>query len=87
MNKAPTSSSILRRSFFTLDREPAPLVVVKQDTLLSKLLSEHPVFSSQILDHLILLPIDAACEDDETRLPRLENGTHDRSIAVRCTRQ
>jgi hypothetical protein len=33
-----------------------------------------------VLDDLLLLPIDAARQNDEVELPRLEYQTHDRSI-------
>ena len=61
-----------------------PLIVVQKDTLLAVRFLEHLVLGSQILDHLLLLTIDPACDNDDIELPRLKYRIHDGSIGVKC---
>jgi hypothetical protein len=49
----------------TFDGEPPALVVVEQDSVLSELLSEDPVFSQKVIDDFLLSIIDPAGEDQE----------------------
>ena len=61
----------------TLQREAATLVIVEQDSFLSKLLLENSIFGSQIFDHFLLLAIDPASENHQVELPGLEDEGHD----------
>jgi hypothetical protein len=45
------------------DSQPPPLVVVKQDSVLSELLSEDPILRYEVLDSVLLSAIDPARED------------------------
>ena len=53
-----------------------PLVVAEQDAFLAELFLEHVVLGSQVLDHLLLLLVDPAGQNDEQELPRLEDEAH-----------
>ena len=47
-----------------IDGQPPTLVVVEQHSILAQLLLEHLVFGTQVLDHLLLLPVDPTGEND-----------------------
>ena len=66
-----------------LDGQSSSLIIVEQSPLVAKLLLEHLVLGSQILDHLLLLTIDPAGEDDEAELPRLKNEVHEHARSER----
>lgn len=55
----------------TFDGQPSPLIIVEQNSLLAELLYKHLVFGSQVLDCLLLLPIDPRCQDQNQELPWL----------------
>ena len=48
--------------------QSAPLVVLEQDSLLAMRSLEHLVLCSQVLDHLLMLAIDPADENDKIQL-------------------
>ena len=58
------------------DSQPPPLVVVKQDSVLSELLSENPILLYEVLDGVLLSAIDPAGEDQEQELPWLKLRLH-----------
>jgi hypothetical protein len=70
----------LATQHFATDRQPAPLIVVEQNSLLAKLLFEDLIFNSQVVDHVLLLAIDPAGKKNEHQMPRLENECHQRAI-------
>src|SRR4029453_959465 len=45
----------------------------------TELLSEHTILGPKLLDHLLLLAIDAAGQDQDQQLPELQKGLHIRS--------
>ena len=59
-----------------LDCQTTPLVVGEQDAFLAQLLFQHLVFGPQVLDHLLLLLVDPARENDEQELPWMQNEGH-----------
>ena len=63
--------------YLSSDCQPTSLVVIEQDTFLSKLLIEDLIFGSKVLDHFLLLTVDPTGEDEETQLPWLEKESHD----------
>ena len=54
-----------------LDRQASPLVVGEPDAFLAVRFLQDLILGAQILDDLLLLPIDPAGEDDQEKLPRL----------------
>ena len=74
--RGPNSVQHLATKNFTFDGQAPPLVVVEHNAAFAELLTEHPVFSSQILDYLLLLAVYPARQDHEQELPGLENKTH-----------
>ena len=48
-----------------LDGEPAPVVVRKPETLAPKPGSEHAVLLSQVVDHILLLAVDPASQNEQ----------------------
>jgi hypothetical protein len=59
------------------DRQASPLVVVEPDPLLAVGLPQDLVLGAEIIDHLLLLPVDHAGKDGQEKLPWLENECHD----------
>ena len=55
----------------------------EEDALLTELLLEHLILGPQVLDHLLLLAIDPARENNDVQLPRLKNKIHERAISVK----
>jgi hypothetical protein len=53
-----------------------PLIIVEPDAFLAKLLSEHAIIRSKVLDHILLLMVDPVDRDQEQRLPGLWKGIH-----------
>jgi hypothetical protein len=71
------------------DGEAAALVVVKKNAPLAELLLEDLVFRAQVIDDLLLLAIDPACQDEEQKLPRLQDevqGSPEDSREIRSMR-
>ena len=60
-----------------------PLAVVEPDPSLAVGFLQDLVLGAEILDDLLLLPVDQAGRDGEEKLPWLENECHNRSDAVR----
>ena len=60
-----------------LHRESSTLVIVEQDSFLSKLLLENSVFGSQLFDHFLLLAVEPTGENHQVELPGLEDEGHD----------
>ena len=58
------------------DCQSTPLVVGEQNAFLAQLLFQHLVFGPQVLDHLLLLLVDPARENDEQELPWMQNERH-----------
>ena len=58
------------------------MVVIEQNATLADLFPEDLVLGLQILVDLLLLSIDPAGEDNEQKLPRLQNEVHGRPDAV-----
>ena len=58
------------------DRQPPPLVIIQQNALLASFFAKNLVLGSEILDDLLLLPIDPIRQNDEQQLPRLQNEIH-----------
>lgn len=58
------------------DRQPPSLVIVQQYALLAGLLAKDLVFGSEILNDLLLLPIDPIRQNEDQQLPRLQNEIH-----------
>ena len=48
-----------------LDREPAPVVVRELETLAPKPGSEHTVLLSQVVNHILLLAVDPASQNEQ----------------------
>ena len=48
-----------------LDGEPAPIVVRKPETLAPKPSSEHTVLLSQVVNHILLLAVDPASQNEQ----------------------
>ena len=48
-----------------LDGKPAPIVVRKPETLAPKPGSEHTVLLSQVVDHILLLAVDPASQNEQ----------------------
>ncbi len=65
------------------DSQPSALVVVEEDAMVAELFAEDLVFSAQVVDDLLLLAIDPACEDEEQELPRLQDEIHGRPGEVK----
>ena len=53
------------------DCEPPPLIVVEQNPLVAVRFLEHLVLGSQVIDHLLLLAIDPACDNDQSVADRV----------------
>ena len=66
-----------------LDRQSTPLVVAEQDAFLAQLFFEHLVLGPQVLDYLLLLPVDPACQNHDQQLPRLEDEAHGQAVGSR----
>jgi hypothetical protein len=60
-----TCSSILRPRILPLTANQRPLVIVEQNALLAELLSEHTILGPKVLDHVLLLAIDPAGQDQQ----------------------
>ena len=58
------------------DGQAPALAVVKEDSPLPELLSEHAILSSKVLDSVLLSMIDPAGQNQEQKLPELEKGFH-----------
>ena len=61
----------------SLDRQSSSLVVIEQDSLLAVFLAQNLIFGSEIRDHILLLPIHPARENEKVQLPRLKNELHE----------
>ena len=61
---------------FAFDRQAPPLVVAEQDPTLAEFLSEDLVFGAQVVDDFLLLPVHPAGEDDQKKLPGLQDEAH-----------
>jgi hypothetical protein len=83
----PTQDGVRRHQGADLSEEPAAkdlgfdcqasaLIVVEQDASLDELLPEDLVFGAQVVDDLLLLAIDPTGEDEEQKLPGLEDKVH-----------
>ena len=48
----------------------------------TELLSEHTILGPKVLDHVLLLAIDPAGQDQDQELPRLQKGLHNDPDAV-----
>ena len=59
-----------------LNGQPTPLVVVEQDPLLAKLLSENPILCQKVVDRILMSTTDPAGEDQKEQLPRLQDCLH-----------
>jgi hypothetical protein len=60
----------LATRYLSYDGQTPALVITEQDPFLAKLLIEHPILSSQILDYILLVAIDPTGEDHQEQLPR-----------------
>jgi len=58
------------------DRQASALVIIEEDSALADLFLEDLILGAKVLDDLLLLPIDPACQDDEEQLLRLKNEVH-----------
>jgi hypothetical protein len=70
VTRLPTSSRLFREDF-AFDGQAAPLVVIEQNAFLAELFSEHLIFSSQVLDGVLLVVIDPPGQTDQEQVPRL----------------
>jgi len=59
-----------------LDRQPAPLIVVEQNSLLSQFLPEDGILRLQVLNRLLLLAVDQSGQDQQQQLPRTQDKAH-----------
>jgi len=59
----------LATQYLPFDGQTSALVIVEQDAFLAELLSEHPIFSFQIFDDLLLVAIDPTGQDEKEQLP------------------
>jgi len=66
------------------DCQSTPLVVIQQNPLLAVRLLDYLILGSQIVDHLLLLPVHPAGKDDKVELPGLKREIHERSVVVNC---
>ncbi len=62
---------LLATEHLSLDGQSAALVIVEQDAFLAKSLFENSVLGAQILNHLLLLSIDPASNDQQQQMPWL----------------
>ena len=69
------------------DSQTAPLVIVEPDALLTVRFLQNLVLGAQVVDDLLLLPIDPSGEDDEEKLPGLQDEVHAGSDAVSRNRK
>jgi hypothetical protein len=51
-------------------------LVIEQDSSVPKSLSKYPIFNREVFDHILLLTIDAAGENQKQQLPRLQDSLH-----------
>ena len=58
------------------DGQAPALVVVKEDSPLPELLSEHAILGLKVLDDFLLSLIDPACQDQEQQLPGFQRSPH-----------
>jgi len=63
--------------YLSLDSKTPPLIIIEQDSLLPKLLSEYFVLALEICYNLLLFTIDQAGKCYEEYLPRLQDEAHD----------
>jgi len=59
-----------------LDRQAPPLVIVEPDPPLAVRLLHYLVLGAEVLDDLLLLPVDQAGQDREEEVPGLEDESH-----------
>ena len=59
-----------------LNGQPPPLVVAQENALLAQLFLVHLVLGPQVVNHLLLLPMDPARDDHQQQLPGLEDQVH-----------
>src|SRR5206468_847847 len=67
---------------FAFGGQAPALVVVEKDAALTEFLFQDLVFGAQVVDDLLLPAVHPAGEDDQNKLPRLQNEIHARSDAV-----
>ena len=56
--------------------------IVEQDSLLAQLLFDDLILVSQVVDHILLLPIDPARENEKVQLPGLKDELHEHTSWV-----
>jgi len=61
-----------------LHGQPSPLVVGEQNAFTTELLLQHLVLCAEVLDRLLLLPVDPTCQDREQQLLGLQDESHGR---------
>jgi hypothetical protein len=58
------------------DGQATSLVVVEQNAFLAQLFFEHLIFSSQVLDDVLLMAIDPTGQTDQEQVPGLWDEIH-----------
>ena len=61
------------RKHLTVGGKPSALVIGEPRPAAVQLLTQYPILLFEIVDHLELLPVDLAGEDQEQELQRLDN--------------
>ena len=61
---------------FSFDCQTSALVVAEENATLAQLFFKNLIFRPQVLNHLLLLLIDPAGQDNKQELPGLENKVH-----------
>jgi hypothetical protein len=58
------------------DGQAPPLLFSEQDSLLPNFLPKYPIFDEEIFDHILLLTINPAGENQQQQLPGLKENLH-----------
>lgn len=61
---------------FAFHRQAPALVIVEEDSIFAGFLSEHPILPKQVLDGVLLPPVDPAYKNQKQQLPWLQQDPH-----------
>jgi hypothetical protein len=61
----------LAAQYLSFDGQAAPLIITEQDAFLAELLFQYLVFSPQVLDNILLTPVNPTRDDKEEQVPGL----------------
>ncbi len=66
----------LTTEYFSLHRQPPPLVIIQENALFTELLPQDLILGAEVFNRRLLPPIDPASQNDQQQLPGMQNKTH-----------